>query len=271
ARGFYSPSKGNHEIAEHESSESSTKQRRRQSGGDVPVETATNTPEREPSRNMEMFNNMESGKNSNSNREGIDQHERFSEEIKTRTDKESGKLTKSNRHSKDDPYQKGGNVDLGKGIDVYCRKNGNVIFGPNGRPNPVGEALNGIMGSSNPLPSSPRDKNRRPDPVDHEIPMSLENNCVIGEELFLSRARNWKRRARFQEKKLKSKGKQSIFTAEAGEKKRKSCNNGDSAEEQPNGKRCCSEGEKQRLEMDIQGTHLIIETAVADFQHRRSP
>ncbi|KAL6982654.1 hypothetical protein U1Q18_016041 [Sarracenia purpurea var. burkii] len=197
--------------------------------------------------------------------------ERFSEKNNTRIDEDSGKLTKSNYDSKGDSYRQGGNLDLERRIDIYCQKEGNVIYGPNLYPSPVRETLNGIMGPMSPLKSSPRDKNKRPDPEEKEKSLDLESNCANEGEHFLSRARNWKRRARTQEERWKSKEKQIIIIAEVGEKKRKSCNNGVTAEEQPDGKKCCSEGEKQRLEMEKQGMHLSFETAVADLQHHGSP
>ncbi|KAL6959681.1 hypothetical protein U1Q18_039833 [Sarracenia purpurea var. burkii] len=95
-RGSFSPKKCIHESDEYESTESSTKQWRKSSGGEIPSARAASSPEKEQRRKMESFKNLDSGKISISKKWVSDYQERFAEERDTGRDEDLGKLTISN-------------------------------------------------------------------------------------------------------------------------------------------------------------------------------
>ncbi|KAL7001156.1 hypothetical protein U1Q18_002310, partial [Sarracenia purpurea var. burkii] len=207
---------------------------------------AASSPEKELRRKVESFNNLESRKNSFSKNGESNYQERFAEERDTGVDEDLGKLTNSNENRRGGSYLQEGDPNIEGRPLICCQKEGYVAFGPKFNRGPAREAICGIKDPMNPVGSSPLNKNKWPNLNDKIKSLNLEGTRDKVGEPNLYRARNWKRRAREQEVRSKSKERAIVIAAEVGEKKRKSCSNGAAVEEQTDGKKLCCDMEIQR-------------------------
>ncbi|KAL6959200.1 hypothetical protein U1Q18_042806 [Sarracenia purpurea var. burkii] len=129
-----------------------------------------------------------------------------------------------------DSYLQEGDPSIEGRPVICCQKEGNVAFGPKNNRGPEGEAICGIEGPMSPVRSSPNNKHAWSDPIDKVTSQNLESTRDNVGEPNLSRARNWKMRAREQEVRSKSKEGAIVIAAEVEEKKRKSYSNGAAVE-----------------------------------------
>ncbi|KAL6995795.1 hypothetical protein U1Q18_005931 [Sarracenia purpurea var. burkii] len=236
---------------------------------------------------MERSKQMESWKNSKSNKEGGDYEERSKEGRDIKNFEDYGKLTVSNLSKMGDPregkelckltkinsdnksypdFQLKGS-DLGGQIFQKARSKADHL------PSKAQGLIPSIsLGLANPIDNSPIVKSpmkRGPstDPISCSEPAKgdlrhEQNKAARGEENHrASRAQKWKRRAR------EPKESSILTTGDGDGNKRKTEGKSwkEDSDDQEEAKK------RQRLEMVQQGTKFCLETAAADTQPRRSP